>query len=170
MFFAMGRNGILPRQFARTHPVHRTPYVATLATVLVSLVIALLAGAKWGPLDGFAVLATVYTILLILLYMTVALSSAVFILREHRSQYNVFLHGVIPAVAIGLFGFALYYQYVPLPAAPIVVGDWVAIGWMVAGVLAMAAAIRWLPEKLQRARLVFDDETQALSPDAPARR
>ena len=157
MFYAMGRNGLLPQPLARTHQLHKTPHVAITITVLASLVVALLAGAKWGPLLGFAVLATVYTIILILLYMAVALSSAVFYLREERTEFNPLLHGIVPAVALILFGFALYYQYSPLPAAPMVVGNWVALGWMVVSLFALAAVKRWLPDGLHRARLVFVD-------------
>jgi amino acid transporter len=39
-FFSMGREGILPRQLGRTHPTHRSPYVASIVVgVLCALVV-----------------------------------------------------------------------------------------------------------------------------------
>src|SRR3954469_10710878 len=40
VIYAMARNGALPRAFARTHPVHRTPDVATMAVSGFGVVIA----------------------------------------------------------------------------------------------------------------------------------
>src|SRR6266699_5288141 len=41
IIYAMGRNGILPAVFARTHPVYKTPYVAIYAQTAIGLVVAL---------------------------------------------------------------------------------------------------------------------------------
>jgi hypothetical protein len=49
--YAMGRNGVLPRMFARTHPVHKTPHVAIIAQTIFGVVMALLFGLKWGRAD-----------------------------------------------------------------------------------------------------------------------
>lgn len=67
---------------------------------------------------------------------------------------------ILPVAAIVLFAFALYYQYSPLPAAPLVVGNWVALEWMGAGLVALAAAWWRLPDALARARRIFVDEGQ----------
>ena len=48
VLYAMGRNGVLPRALARTHPRHLTPYVAIIAQSVFGLVLALLAGWRWG--------------------------------------------------------------------------------------------------------------------------
>lgn len=158
IFYAMGRNGILPSAFARTHPKHKTPHIATAVTVIASAIIALLAGAKWGTLVGFAVLGTAYGITIILLYGAVAISAGVFYIRERRPAFNPILHAVIPAAVIVLLGFALYYQYSPLPPSPLVVGNWIVVGWFAAGLIAMAAAMHWLPDGLRRARTIFVDQ------------
>lgn len=63
--FSLGREGILPRALARTHPKHRSPYIASMiATVLIGIHMlgfvafdsspegALLKLGTWGPLMG----------------------------------------------------------------------------------------------------------------------
>src|SRR6266487_6524246 len=42
IIYAMGRNGILPRAFARTHRVHKTPHIAIFAQTAIGLAVALL--------------------------------------------------------------------------------------------------------------------------------
>jgi amino acid transporter len=63
--FAMGRDGQMPRAFARVHPKYRTPYVGMLATSSVSLAVGLymenrlddLASlVNFGALSGFLLL------------------------------------------------------------------------------------------------------------------
>ena len=69
VIFAMGRNGVLPRAFARTHPEHRTPHVAIIAQTVFGVVLALLLGWKWGPLNGFGVISYAATSLVIVVYI-----------------------------------------------------------------------------------------------------
>ena len=49
-FYAMGREGILPRSFGRTHPKHRSPYIASIAQTVFALVLVL----AWGIGAGFS--------------------------------------------------------------------------------------------------------------------
>jgi amino acid transporter len=63
--FAMGRDGQMPRAFARVHPRYRTPYVGMLATSAVSLAVGLVMENRlddlasivnFGALSGFLLL------------------------------------------------------------------------------------------------------------------
>ena len=165
VLYAMGRNGVLPRAFARTHPVHRTPHVATIAVSAVGVVLALLMGWKWDPLTAFVIIATAVTIVVICLYITVCVACAVYYRREKRSQWNVWLHGVFPVVGILAFLGPLYYQYRPLPPYPTRYANWIAIGWIVAGLLVML----WMRARRREAlvnagRIFVEDETVAAPP------
>ena len=71
-----------------------------------------------APLNGFIMLATAATVVVIIVYMLVMLGSIRFYLTEKRAQFNVLLHLVFPLAGIVLFAFPLYYQYFPLPAYP----------------------------------------------------
>jgi len=135
VIYAMARNGALPRALAHTHPVHRTPDVATMAVSGFGVVIALLMGWKWDPLTAFVIIATAVTIVVIVVYMLVCLSCTVYYATQRRDEFNILLHGVVPALGILAFVGPLYYQYFPLPGYPTRIANWVAIAWLVGGVV-----------------------------------
>jgi amino acid transporter len=156
--YAMGRNGALPSAFARTHPVHKTPHVAIIAQSILGVVVSLLMAWKWSPLTAFVIIATAVTIVVILVYMTVALASVVYYWRYHRDEFSPLLHFVVPVLGILAFIGPLYYQYHPLPDYPTRIANWVAIGWIVAGVVVTAWMARNRRQALLNAERVFVDD------------
>jgi len=167
IIYAMARNGALPRALARTHPIHRTPHVATIAVSAGGVVVALLMGWKWDPLTAFVIIATALTILVICVYITTCVACSVYYWRERRAQFNVWLHGVFPVLGALAFLAPLYYQYRPLPPYPTRYANWIAIGWVLAGLVVTAYLARTRREVLTSAGRVFvEDETVA--PAAPA--
>jgi APA family basic amino acid/polyamine antiporter len=95
IFFAMSRDGLLPRAFAKVHPVLRTP---VRVTVLVGVITALLAGLL--PLESLAELVNIGTLAA---FIIVAIG---IIMLRHTSPDTVrpfrcpFVP-VIPALAVG---------------------------------------------------------------------
>ncbi len=49
-FYAMGREGILPKALGKTHPKHKSPYVASITQTVFALVLVL----AWGIGSGFS--------------------------------------------------------------------------------------------------------------------
>lgn len=127
VIYTMGRNGILPPAFGRTHPVHRTPHVAIIAQTALGIVVALLMGWKWSPLTAFGIISYALTSLVILVYITVCISAIVMYLQRYRAEFNLWLHGIFPAVGALAFLPPLYYQFRPLPDYPLRYGNWAAI-------------------------------------------
>jgi amino acid transporter len=170
VIYAMGRNGVLPRALARTHPEHRTPHVATIAVTGGGLALALLMGWKWDPLTAFVIIATAVTIVVICMYITVCVACFAYYWRKKRSEWNVWLHGVFPVLGALAFIGPLYYQYRPLPPYPTRYANWIAIGWIVAGLLVML----WMRTRRREAlvaadRIFVEDEEVARVPEtAPA--
>ncbi len=160
VFYAMARNGIAPKALARTHPKFKTPHIAIIVNMVIALVLSYALGWKWGTLNGFVILATAATVVVILVYMIVMLGSIAYYLGPRRAAFNPFLHLIFPIAGIVLFAFPLYYQYFPLPAYPIRYAVWVALGWVIAGLIIGAIMWRINPQALRNAeRIYVEDET-----------
>src|SRR4051794_20536497 len=114
-FYAMGREGILPRALGRTHPTHRSPYIASLVQTGVAVVIVL----AWGIGAGFG---KAYDVAYVRIYTMMAVQGVVWILaiqatcalavivyhRRHRYDDSVWAVVVCPVIAILGQVFAIY--------------------------------------------------------------
>src|SRR3954471_4925377 len=168
VFYAMARNGIAPKALARTHPQFKTPHVAIIVNTVIALVLSYLLGWKWGALNGFIILATAATIVVILVYMLVMLGSIVYYAGERREAFNWFLHLVCPVAGILLFAFPLYYQYVPLPAYPVRYAAWFAIGWIIAGIVIGLVLQQTRPQALRNGQRIYVEDETVAPPTATA--
>jgi amino acid transporter len=173
VIYAMGRIDVLPRAFARTHPVHKTPHVAIITQSVFAVVLALLFGWKWGPLTGFVVMATALTILVILVYITTCIACLVFYRRERPQEWNTWLHGVFPVLGALAFIAPLWYQYRPLPDYPMRYANWFALIWIGLGILVTWVMATYRREALENAGRIFVDDREPPAerieaPPAPA--
>jgi amino acid transporter len=153
VIFSLGRQGILPRVFARTHPVHKTPHIAIIAQTILGLAVALLLGWKYPLITAFSIIATAVTIVVIAVYIIVCMATIVYFAR--RPERSPWTHWLVPILGAAVFIPPLYYQYFPLPAYPLRYADWVALGWVVGGVILSAIAPRRIVDNADR---VFDVE------------
>ncbi len=122
IFFAMARDGLLPRFFSRVHPRFRTPYLSSL---LIGAFVALVAGLT--PIDIVAQLTNIGT-----LSAFVLVAAAVLILRrtqpDLRRGYRVPWVPFIPILSI----IASFVLIVSLPLVTIArFFIWLAIGLVV---------------------------------------
>jgi amino acid transporter len=163
VFYSLARNGLAPRALGRTHPEFKTPNVAIIWMSGFALVLALVAGAAWGPLNGFAAIATAATPVVILVYMLIAIGCIRYYLGPGREHFNPLLHLVLPIGGIVLFFFPLYYQFVKSPPTyPVKNGNWVAVAWIVIGLVLTVWLSTRRRDKLADIRHVYvDDETAA---------
>src|SRR5205085_9695605 len=105
VFYSLARNGLAPRPLGRTHKQFKTPNVAIIWLSVFALVVSLLFGWKWGPLDGFFTLATMAVPPVILVYMLVSLGCIRYYSGPLRERFNPLLHLVLPLAGIVLFFF-----------------------------------------------------------------
>ncbi len=140
--YALGRIGLLPRAFASVHPRFRTPHVAINVQAIGGIVLAV--GLGWisgGPLNAFALLGTVATIIIVTIYILTNISNLVFYLREQRSEFNLFLNGLVPVVGsliflpalvaafgIDFLGLGITPLTPPSNLAPLIIGIWMVVG------------------------------------------
>lgn len=160
VIYSLARNGVLPGALARTHPEHRTPHVATIAVSLLGVVVALLMGWKWGPLTAFVIIATAVTIVVICVYITVCIACIAYYRGEGKAAWNPWLHLVFPVLGALAFLAPLYYQFNPLPDYPIRYANWIALGWLAAGVLVTAYLWSTRRQALENAGKVFVEDEQ----------
>lgn len=146
--FALGRVGILPRALAKVHPRFKTPYIAIHAQGAIGIVVAIglgyalyNVGPAPSPLNAFALLGTVATLIIVCIYILTNLANIVFYMREQRAEMNVLWNLVVPALGILIFipvlvasfgvdfgGLGIVGLAAPASAAPAVVVVWMIIG------------------------------------------
>lgn len=165
--FAMGREGILPRIFGRTHATHKSPFVAATAVfVFVSGVTAMFAlgGAGKGFQEALEIetsspIVALFEIgtwmpfqgnmLLFPLMAVVNLAILVYFLRDARDGFHWFKTFVAPIIGAGSISFGVYLMM--KNRAALTTGTYE--GWVVAvpyyslgiflGGCALALAYRW---------------------------
>ncbi|WP_030420682.1 amino acid permease [Streptomyces sp. NRRL F-5065] len=122
VFFAMSRDGLLPRFFSRVHPRFRTPYRPT---ILLGVVIAIVAG--FTSLSELAELVNIGT-----LFAFVVVAVSVVILRRTRPDLpRAFRTPLVPALPI-LSVCASLWLMLNLPAETwLRFAIWMAIGFFV---------------------------------------
>jgi hypothetical protein len=99
--FAMGRIRLFLRcSDGRTRP-YRSPQVAVLFQFVIGVGVALWLGAQYNsPFTAFAMLGTIIGAVVIAIYMMVNLACLLYYAREHRDEFNLFLHGIVPILGI----------------------------------------------------------------------
>ncbi|MGP3984770.1 amino acid permease [Streptomyces sp. KR80] len=119
VFFAMSRDGLLPRFFSRTHPLYATPYRST---ILLGVIIAIIAG--FTSITELATLVNIGT-----LFAFVLVAIAVIVLRRTRPDLpRGFRTPWVPWLPIASVA-ASTWLMLQLPAE-----TWVRFGgWMIAG-------------------------------------
>jgi amino acid transporter len=166
MGYALARVGILPRALASVHPRFKTPYIAVHVQGALGIAVAVILGFALGsPLNAFALIGTVVTVVVVFIYILTNLSSMVFYLREHRDELNPLLHIVVPVLGIAIFipvllavfgidfgGLGIAALTSPANAAP-----WVVTAWFVLGLVVFVLVWMRSPAKIQELEKTFLD-------------
>jgi amino acid transporter len=162
ILFSSGREGLLPRQFGKIHPRHRTPHVATWTFVLCSLAIVLTFGYAFNidPVTLFGEAGTLGAIPIILIYLLTNLALPVYMLRHHRADFRVIKHLVIPLLGSGLMLFPLYGLAEPGQPYPFNTYPYWALGLLLLSVAYGLVLARTAPDLVQRLGSYVADEEQ----------
>ena len=137
MWYSMARSGVLPKFFAKTHPVYKTPVNTILAQYVVTLVTGLILVAFAGGatdsqyfLDGLMI-----GLVTIVVYGSGNFASFLYYWRQRRDQFNIWLHFIIPLVSTVSLLVLAYNVVTTIPAAPVGYAVPIVIGWIVIGVV-----------------------------------
>src|SRR3954462_15540754 len=118
--YAMGREGILPKALGRTHPKHKSPYIASITQTVVAVSLVLI----WGIGSGFG-LKDAFDTAYVRIYTMMAVQGVVWILaiqatcalavilwhRRHKHPDSFWVVTVCPIIAILGQVFAIYLLF-----------------------------------------------------------
>src|ERR1700704_533291 len=162
--YALARVGILPRALASVHPRFKTPYVAVHVQGALGIVAALILGfALGGPLNAFALLGTIATLIIVVIYILTNLSNMVFYLREKREEMNPLLNIVVPVLGIIIFipvlvaAFGIDFGGLQIAAltAPANAAPWIVLVWLAIGVIVFFYLRSRSPASIQETAKTF---------------
>lgn len=166
--FAMGREGVVPSWFARTHPKYKTPVNATMVVAALATVFAAILGFGYGDAklggQAFTVyyfFATIGTLAIVLVYIALCLGGISFF-RKTSTRFNPVLHVLVPLVGAVIFGAAWYGSVYPAPTSVLKATPYIAAAWLVIGI----GVLVWLnsnrPESVDRIGSILGEEGGAL--------
>jgi len=156
VLYAMGRVRTLPGALMHTNRF-RTPDTAIILTMVIALICTLVPGFIYGPATAFAFVGTIIAIPIILVYMATCLAVPFFYQREHRAEFNIVRHVIIPAIPFIVLAIVLYFQFAPVPP-PLNLAVPISIAWLVLGIIIVALLSVRAPEALARSSKVYLEE------------
>jgi amino acid transporter len=174
MSFAMGRIHVFPSPLAALSRRHQAPYVAVIASTVLTVALVLGLGLGYGTTNGFSMLGTGIVIIFAAVYIIVDASCIGYFLR-HREQLNPLLHILVPILGIVAFipawlnaaGIQAFSFIAPLTAPVSYMGPVVGV-WMLLGVVYLAYQQSRHPERVVAVGLVHLDQLAAEGPSQPA--
>jgi amino acid transporter len=137
IFYAMGREGVLPRWLGKTHRVHMTPYTAIIGFSIFAGVLTLVTGLLWGPQAAFGNNGFLSSMGILPIFVVTNLLLIYFMWTKYRGEFSWWRHGLLPVLGAVTFIAAFWFSVVPLPAAPLSYFPFLIAGWVVIGLVVM---------------------------------
>ncbi len=135
VLFSMGRTGILPKAFGKSHPKYQTPYVAIIVAQIFYWALAIPFGLKSGPFVFFGYVSFVATLLILAVYILVLFAVMNFFRKQRRESYSLMWHTILPAVAMIALVFPIAGSVIPFPQSPYNFLVFLTVGWLVVGLI-----------------------------------
>jgi amino acid transporter len=145
----MARSSALPGALAAVHLRHKSPVNAVYFQTLVTLLVGLGVGFWIGPKEEFELLGIILTLALVLIYSAGNLGAFLYYFQERRDEFNLLLHGVLPALATVAVLWVGFKSVVPPPdpPSPLTYAPWIVGVWLVLGIAVLFAMNRLAAEK-----------------------
>jgi amino acid transporter len=108
--FSMGSDGVLPRAFAKTHPVHRTPSLATIVVAVIAAIgVWLYSFGSATVQTSFNTIVSVDGLLFALFYALTGIATTVYYRKlAMRSAWSFTQLAVFPLGAAAFLGYIIY--------------------------------------------------------------
>ncbi len=118
VWFNLAREGMLPTSIASVHEKYGTPWMSVLIGGGITTAIALILGLGYGAVNAFDWTGTLGTIPMVLIFLVVNLALPVYFWRNHRAEFSVFWHVILPFVGILAYLVPLWSTLAPGQPAP----------------------------------------------------
>ena len=162
VLFAMGREGILPRNWSKT-TAKGNPSIALTIYMIFALAFALIGGALWTPLGAYAFFGTILGLGIVLIYILINLALIVFYRRDYPSEFSLVRHGILPIVVSIIMLLPIYGLLWPVPAYPNNLVPYIMLAWIVIGGIYLFVISSRRPEMLDAmGRAMVDEELGAV--------
>ena len=133
VLFSMGRDGFIDDRLGETSPRTGSPWIS----LAIVMVIALAIDIVWGRFPGtngaalFGYLGTIGVFLLLIAYGLTNVGAMRFFMSRHLWTWQ----WIIPILALAALGYTLYSNIYPVPAAPYNAFPYVALVWLLVGLI-----------------------------------
>lgn len=162
--FSMGRILLLPKQYGDVGSRFRTPMLALVTQLVVTLGVAFWLGFQYDPYTGFALTATMLVDVFVPMYILLNIACIVYFARYQRDEFNWLLHGLLPVLGVLAFipaffagaGIPAFSFISALPAPLSYAGPAVGI-WMVLGIGYLFFLRSRYPERITETKQVFEE-------------
>lgn len=161
VLYSLGRDGILPRALGRTHHRHKTPHIAIIVYSVATLVVSLLAGAGWGPMNAFSNLGYLSSLGILPVFIATNIALPVFIRKCYPAEFSVLMHVILPTVSSITFLAAIWLNIHPWPQGALSYFPWVVLAVIVASAIGSVILKRRNPAALDRLGKVMFMEAEA---------
>jgi hypothetical protein len=116
----------------------------------------------------------VNVVLVVLIYIAVNIACLAYYLREHRDEFSIFLHGLLPVLGVLVFVPAWLtaagipaFKFVGQLSAPLSYAGPIDLVWMVIGVIYMLYLYSRAPERIRDTGKIFIEDDPVQSGSAP---
>lgn len=168
IMFSMGRDGFVSERLSTTSRRTNSPFIAVAVVMIFAFVVDLL----WSLAPGingaslFGYLGTIGVFLILVVYILTNIGAIRFFVARHIWTWQV----IVPGLATLILAYTLYSNLYPVPAPPGNLLPYVALVWLVIGIIIVFAS----PALVQRIGRHFEEseglrieEKAGAVPDAP---
>jgi len=100
-------------------------------------VICLAVGLPLGPYNLFNMLGTTGTFVYIPIFILMNIAATMFFWNKHRDEFRIWSHVIAPIVSTAALILIAYNSIVPLPAFPVLLAPFIALLYVVIGVVVL---------------------------------
>ncbi len=166
LLYSLGRDGILPRAFAKVHPNRRSPWVAASFQAGFSVVLGLIFGylVFGDPATTYGYFGGLGTLAVLFVYIFINVSVFLYFYRKERENFSFVRHALIPLVATAAVCLPIRGLVYPVPDPPYNLWPYLLAVWVLIGFLVLFVISRRRPELVEAMGHAFT-EAGADEPD-----